>query len=87
MTKAEAITILNGMRNSTTYGRHVCDALDMAIEALEQPEIVRCKDCIYGQQDEEGRWRCGDVGAQFGADDGSGFCCDGERKEKTDDKN
>ena len=24
-----------------------CDALRMAIEALEQPEIVHCKDCIW----------------------------------------
>ena len=25
----------------------LCQAYDMAIEALKQPEIIRCKDCKY----------------------------------------
>lgn len=36
MTRAEAITILETMKNGTTYGSHVCDALDMSIKALEK---------------------------------------------------
>ena len=45
-----------------------------------QPEIVRCKDCKYGEQDEVGRWFCSDLGCQIGIKDGSGFCADAERR-------
>lgn len=38
MTRAEAITILETMKNGTTYGSYVCEAFDMSIKALEQPE-------------------------------------------------
>ena len=50
-----------------------------------QLEIIRCKDCEYGEQDEVGRWFCSDLGCQIGNEDGSGFCADAERR--TDDKN
>ena len=43
-------------------------------------EIVRCKDCEYGEQDEYGRWYCRGFGCQVGDEDGSGFCSDAERK-------
>ena len=45
-----------------------------------QPEIVRCKDCEYGEQDEVGRWFCRSLGCQIGSEDGSGFCADAERR-------
>ena len=45
-----------------------------------QPEIVRCKDCKYGEQDEVGRWFCRSLGCQIGDEDGSGFCADAERR-------
>ena len=45
-----------------------------------QPEIIRCKDCEYGDQDEVGRWFCTSLGCQIGDDDGSGFCADAERR-------
>lgn len=45
-----------------------------------EPEIVRCKDCEYGKQDEYGRWYCRGLGCQIGDEDGSGFCSDAERK-------
>lgn len=43
MTREEAIKILEGLAVP------VCAeaAFDMAIEVLEQPEIIRCKDCKY----------------------------------------
>ena len=44
-------------------------------------EIIRCKDCIYGEQDEEDRWFCSDLGCQMGDIDGNGFCSDAERKD------
>ena len=50
-----------------------------------QPEIIRCKDCEYGEQDEVGRWFCRSLGCQIGNEDGSGYCADAERR--TDDAN
>ena len=47
-----------------------------------QPEIIRCKDCEYGEQDEVGRWFCRSLGCQIGNEDGSGYCADAlNRKE------
>lgn len=46
-----------------------------------QPEIIQCKDCMYGGQDEVGRWFCRSLGCQIGNEDGSGYCADAERRE------
>ena len=46
----------------------------------EWVEIIRCKDCEYGEQDEVGRWFCRSLGCQIGNEDGSGFCADAERR-------
>ena len=59
--------------------------LDYAVDAVmalpsAQPEIVRCKDCEYGEQDEVGRWFCRGIGCQIGSEDGSGYCADAERR-------
>ena len=51
----------------------------------EWVEIIRCKDCEYGEQDEVGRWFCRSLGCQIGNEDGSGYCADAERR--TDEKN
>ena len=45
-----------------------------------QPEIIRCKDCEYGEQDEVGRWFCRSLGCQIGNEDGNGYCSDAERR-------
>jgi len=45
-----------------------------------EPEIVRCKDCKYGEQDEVERWFCRSLGCQIGNEDGSGYCADAERR-------
>ena len=45
-----------------------------------QPEIIRCKDCEYGDQDDAGRWFCNDLGCQMGNEDGSGYCANAERR-------
>ena len=47
-----------------------------------KPEIIQCKDCTYGKQDDYGRWYCIDFGCQIGDEDGSGFCADAERREE-----
>lgn len=60
-----------------------CDDVK-AIEQLPaaEPEIIRCKDCVYGEQDENNRWYCRSFGCCVGNEDGSGFCADAERREK-----
>ena len=53
MTNEEAITYIK----QYCYGEWCEDewreAMDMAIKALEQPEIIRCKDCEWGIQDDD----------------------------------
>ena len=44
-----------------------------------QPEIIRCKDCEYGEQDDIGRWFCRSLGCQIGNEDGSVYCADAVR--------
>ena len=50
-----------------------------------QPEIIRCKECKYGVQDEDKQWYCRGLGCQVGEADGSGFCADAERRTKDED--
>ena len=67
------------------------DWVEQIIERLrndpeaEWVEIVRCKDCKYGEQDDVGRWFCNDLGCQIGSEDGSGYCANAERR--TDEQN
>ena len=51
MTREEAQISLAKLKRYMSGGgvvdRKANEALDMAIKALEQPEIIRCKDCKY----------------------------------------
>lgn len=50
MTREEAIIDLNALKfilDNDQYTDEIEEALDVAIEALQQPEIVRCKDCKH----------------------------------------
>lgn len=46
MTNSEAIETLQANYPDSCYGL-LRDAVDMAIFALKQPEIIRCKDCKH----------------------------------------
>lgn len=46
-------------------------------------DLVRCKDCKYGEQDDDGLWSCRDLGCSMSVD-GNGFCSYGERGEADD---
>lgn len=52
MTREEAIKKINAIKKYLTAGnpiwdvREIDEALNMAIKALEQEPVVRCKDCI-----------------------------------------
>lgn len=83
MTREEASRILESLKTATEFGAPVCipkrynEVFQMAIEALYEPQIVRCKDCKNAQWDEflkcywcQGNCRSADW-----------FCAGGERKE------
>lgn len=46
MTREEAIQVLESMKSEESYNALI-DLCNMAIDALEQPSIVRCKDCRH----------------------------------------
>ena len=68
MTNQEAIKIIKDLIAIHKYSKehiavhkygelhaiHIVQALEMAIKALEQPEIVRCKDCNHHLPNEYG---------------------------------
>lgn len=61
----------------------LAEALSMAIEALQEPEIVRCKDCVYAYEVDcrEPKYDCRNISrtgcTQWVASDD--FCSYGER--------
>ena len=56
MTREEAITRIKDNIEIHRYHERnavkIFEALDMALKSLEQPEIVRCKDCKWKQGSE-----------------------------------
>ncbi len=60
------------------------EAYDMAIEALKQPEIIRCKDCKYCEEVNPGLFYCDSVDivpvGQYVEPDG--FCSMARRREQ-----
>lgn len=54
----------------------ILEAHDMAITALQRPEIIRCQDCKYGEFPAH-NVRCSQF---YGAGCYNGFCAWGEKK-------
>lgn len=46
MTREEAIDVLKRNYPSACFA-DLCKAVDMAIEVLEQPEIIHCRECKH----------------------------------------
>ena len=46
MTREDAIDVLKHNYPSACF-TDLCDAVELAIKALSEPEIIRCKDCIH----------------------------------------
>lgn len=84
MTKQEAIeTIKTAIaRVEWEYPMDYAVAFDMAIEALRQPEIVRCKNCFYGEvePDDNSYFFCTHPLHKLESHESSCFCADGERR-------
>ena len=83
MTREEAKTILRETSvtpyiHPDSIGKYF-DAMKMAIEALKQPEIVRCKDCKHRNEANSPYWEIWCERNDHGVD-GDWFCADGERK-------
>lgn len=71
MTREEAIKCLIDAKEEFAYFHNHCVAFDMAIKALEQPEIIRCKDCEYWGEFPDYRSFCLDGAKSY---DPEGFC-------------
>ena len=57
MTREEAIIDLNALKfilDNDQYTDEIEEALDTAISALQQPEIVRCVSCTYWDWEKRG---------------------------------
>ena len=72
MTREEAIDVLKHNYPSACF-TDLCEAVEIAIQALSsQPEIIRCKDCIY--------WDFSGYCVDFMTQDENGFCSWAERR-------
>lgn len=86
MTKEDVIgwlEFLSEQEHIKADGIVPCDteiALGMAIEALKQPEIIRCKDCKHKEESVSPSWEGWCNRLHCGCDN-DWFCVDGERKE------
>lgn len=87
MTKEEAIDILTREKDEdpfvrTEYREQIHEALSMAIKALEQPTIIRCKDCKFAHLTYDGDVKYCDVWSLDESIymDGNNFCSSAERK-------
>lgn len=87
MTREEAAGKINAIKKYLTAGnpiwdvREIDEALNMAIEALKQEPVVRCKDCIhrYATGDVTKYYVCDFMDAQY---EDNGYCHHGEREEE-----
>lgn len=80
MTSSEAIETLQANYPDSCYGL-LRDAVDTAISALQQPEIIRCKDCKRWMReylDINGKHGCNVMREYTAPND---YCYKAERKE------
>lgn len=91
ITLDEAIEILSRSKTMKGTPQDILEAHDMAITALRQPEIIRCRECCYWIPglitDNDcfippkcGKWKCQQMVGHF-ADD---YCSYAERREVAD---
>ena len=57
---------------------YITEALNMAIEALRQPEIIQCKNCEHNESPSTAGNAC--CNKFYGMTDQTGFCHYGERR-------
>lgn len=83
MTREEAAEKINWLYYEADYGNNLPDdmetAVDMAIAALKQPEIIRCKDCQFYAISRQGKSWCKSSTRHIKPED---FCSRGWRREE-----
>lgn len=78
MTREDASNILCKLKeNGLWFSQRF--AIDMAIEALKQPEIIRCKDCQFYAISRQGKSWCKSSTRHIKPED---FCSRGWRREE-----
>ena len=77
MTREEAIYCLD--HKDIVTPTEFWTAVGMAIEALKQPEIIRCKDCCFYAISKEKRSWCKDMLRRIQPED---FCSHARRQEE-----
>ena len=75
----EALPGANTNDNDYADGWNECLEAINAIPAADVRPVVLCKDCMYFQKDENGRWCFNNYENELRDDD---FCSRGKRKEK-----
>ena len=78
MTREEAIAWLK-IIDKTAVEEEVHDTMDTAIEALKQPEIIRCKDCCFYAISKQKRSWCKDMLRRIQPED---FCSRARRQDE-----
>lgn len=83
MTREEAIRLLELLAKFATLEESK-ECYELAIEALKQPEIIRCQDCKYCEEVDPGLFFCDSVDivpvGQYVEPDG--FCSMARRREE-----
>lgn len=80
MTREKAIDVLEDYGRYESFGdKNYSDAFAVAVEALEQPEIIRCKDCCFFAISKEKRSWCKDMLRRIQPED---FCSHARRREE-----
>lgn len=85
MTRARAIERFQQMKKILSIpnsdAARTIEAIDMAIEALEQEPIIHCKDCKYWHEWENGTGSCHRSDIMWVGTDYDDYCGFAERKE------
>ena len=74
--------IVGGMPTEWEYGAAVSDIYDIIMKApaVDAVEVVRCKDCDFRLETDDGEGICPNIARLFVEDDF--FCADGKRREE-----
>lgn len=84
MTRQEAIAMIEDdkKRHHDELSGRYRQALTMAIEALQQEEIIKCKNCKYWHEWEHGAGSCHRSDIMWVGSDYYDYCSFAERKEQ-----
>ena len=85
ITLDEAIEILSRPKTMKGTPQDILEAHDMAVTALRQPEIIRCRECKWHRFDKDNIPYCYNIDYGYGWKDDD-FCSRAERRDVDDEK-